>query len=77
MSGRLELKVGDRVKIIKPLEFDVPLDWTYKVITITPKYSRFACRIESKTGWQCLMYNNEVEKISEKGKQLLFAFMDE
>ncbi len=73
----MELKVGDKVKIVDPLEFSVPSDWVYRITTILPSYFSFDYRIESTTGWQCLMYNKEIEKIPTyaKGEQLLFPFM--
>lgn len=72
----MKLKVGDKVRIIKFPELTNMIGKICEVIEI-PIYSPdYACRVKSR-GWECLMYEQEIEKVSEKGKQLEFAFMEQ
>ena len=77
----MELKIGDKVRIIKN-----PYDWirgSEGVITEVRKptreyrYRLWLCSKETKRSFYYPVRDGEIEKVSEKGKQLEFAFMGE
>lgn len=70
----MRFKVGDKVQIVKS-----PGDcWDRKglcEVIATCEDSGFVCRIkEISTSWNCLMFADEIEKVSIKGQQLVFDF---
>ncbi len=69
-------KIGDKVKIVKSDDFSDLVGKVCEVSELTNPSSSFACRIIYRpTSWNSLMFAWEIEKVSEKGKQLLFSFM--
>ncbi len=79
----MELKVGDTIKIIKSLDFPDTTGQLCKVVMVMPKASSFACRVTGMTGlssefpYNMLMFDWEIEKVPQKGRQLLFDFMEQ
>ena len=73
----MELKVGDKVKIVKSTDYPDLVGKVCEVSMITKSSSSFACRIRHiPTNFYSLMFAWEIEKLPEKGKQLVFAFME-
>lgn len=70
----MQLKIGDKVKIIK---FPKTSCIGY-ICEVTELYKEpWCCSVENiKTGWECIMYSHEIEKVATKGQQLLFSFMN-
>ena len=68
-------KVGDKVRITKHAAWCSLVGDICIVSKMEPPDSEFICRIKHKSNWDCLMFEKEIEKISEKGKQLEFSFM--
>ncbi len=75
----MQLKVGDKVKVIQSTDFPDYVGHIYTVNVVMEKSSDFACRIDVGGGvfGGTLMFENEIEKVPTVGQQLLFAFMDE
>ena len=74
----MKLKIGDKVQIVKCLDFPDMVGKVYKVKDVMRPNKIFACRvIDVKTGWSPLMYGFEIKKVVVKNQQLLFNFMDE
>jgi len=71
----MKLKVGDKVRITKHAAWCGLVGEICEVSETGFLDSEFICRIRHKSSWNCLMLENEIEKVSTKGKQLLFEFM--
>ena len=73
----MKFKVGDKVRIVKSKTFPDLIGNIYEVTVVEPPFSLFACRVKSLQGggWNCLMFEKEIEKVVTKGQQLLFSFM--
>lgn len=72
----MELKVGDKVRIVKFPEKSC-VGMVCEVISIEHEGGfDYCCRIKQmSTHWNCLMFVDEIELLSRKGEQLLFSFM--
>ena len=77
----MEYKIGDKIRIIKN-----PDDWirgSEGVITEVRHPNReyhyrvWLCSKETKRSFYYPVRDDEIEKLSEKGKQLEFSFMNE
>ena len=63
-------KVGDKVRIVKfPDKEHVGM--ICEVLRISSPDSAFCCRVKGRTGFNCLMFSNEIEKVITKGQQLM------
>ena len=72
----MELKVGDKVKVLKSSDFPEMVGKIYTVSQVMRPDSAFSCRIiEEKTGWSPLMFEYEIEPYVCKGEQQVFEFM--
>jgi len=76
----MELKIGDKIRIKDNFPgirrrgtvcevCEVKESWDYE--------SRFTCRVREIGGlWSCLVLEQEIEKVTTKGQQLVFSFME-
>ena len=74
----MKLKIGDKVKVIKSLDFPEMVGKVYEVTFVQSSNSTFCCRVQQPPkAWNPLMYEWEIEKVPlfEKGQQLQFGFM--
>lgn len=77
----MSLKVGDKVRIIKN-PYKSVLGSEGVLTEVRPPEREYHYRgifysIHTKSSFHYPLRDDEIEKISEKGKQLMFAFMDE
>ncbi len=73
----LKFKIGDTVKI--NTKFPSPKDVGKVCVVIRTREPTFTFEYDVKekmSYWYCPVNETEIEKLSEKGKQLLFPFMD-
>ena len=74
----MKLKVGDKVRLTKQAAWSEHVGEVCVVTKLLDFDSEFICRVKyPSSGWECLMLPGEIEKVSEKGRQLEFAFMGE
>ena len=74
----MQFKVGDKVRLTKQAAWSEHVGDVCVVTKLLDFDSDFICRIKHPpSGWECLMFPKEIEKVSEKGRQLEFAFMGE
>lgn len=74
----MELKVGDKVKVIKADDWPDSLGRIHDVTAIMPPSSSFVCRISGHRLNNMLMFDWEIEKVPSyaPGEQLLFSFVE-
>jgi len=72
----MELKVGDKVKIVKFPYSDI-VGRIATVINIYCNTDLYPYRVEDtlNNSWECLVRTDEIEKMPIRGEQLLFEFM--
>lgn len=73
----MKFKVGDKVRIVKFPDTDV-VGREAIIISVYCDSDLYPYRIEDflNSSWGCLVLANEIEKVTTKGQQLLFSFME-
>ncbi len=73
----MKFKIGDKVRITPNAAWCGLVGETCVVSEVQNFNSKFACRVKHiSSNWDCVMLEGEIEKLSTKGQQLLFSFME-